>query len=344
MRADARVRFGRSGLSVTRMGFGAAPIGNFLKPVSNEEADAMVSEAWRAGLRIFDTAPLYGHGLSEHRCGHSLFSYPRDEFVLSTKVGYRLRSAGTRQVVSGSWIDAGRFERYYDYSYDGTMRSIEDSLNRLLTPYIDVALIHDADEYNHGPDGAKVRFCEAMNGAYKALAKLREEGVVKAIGFGVNEWQVCHKALEQGDFDCFLLAGRYTLLEQEALDAFLPLCEARDASIILGGGYNSGILATGAVAGAKYNYAPAPTEIMQRVARIETLCQQYNVPLAAAALQFPLAHPAVATIVPGTRNVAQLKQNLDLINYVIPAGFWNDLKAHGLIRTDAPVPQEAVAV
>ena len=177
-----------------------------------------------------------------------------------------------------------------------------------------------------------------MEGGYRALLKLREEGVVKAIGFGVNEWQVCHEALKRGDFDCFLLAGRYTLLEQESLDEFLPLCEARQAAVVIGGGLNSGILATGAVPGAKYNYAPAPDHVMDKVRKIEAVCAQHKVPLPAAALQFLLAHPAIAAHVPGTRTVEQMEQNIDWVSHSIPTEFWAELKRSKLLREDAPTP------
>jgi D-threo-aldose 1-dehydrogenase len=202
---------------------------------------------------------------------------------------------------------------------------------------MDICFIHDIDVFTRGDEQPEV-FKQAMDGAYKALESLRDQGVVKAIGVGVNEWEVCHAALEQRDFDCFLLAGRYTLLEQEALDKFLPLCEERGAAVVVGGGFNSGILATGAKEGAKYNYAPAPAEIMQKVAKIEEVCAEYNVPLAAAALQFVVAHPAVPSFMAGTRTVEQLQQNLAWFSHDIPAQFWADLKTKGLLREDAPTP------
>lgn len=330
--------FGRVDLEVTQLGFGAAPIGNFLKPIPEAESEAMIRAAREAGVRYFDTAPMYGHGLSEARIGHGLRWYPRDELVVSTKVGRLLRPAPRASIDFAPWVDALPNRIVYDYSYDGTMRSIEDSLQRLGLERIDIAFIHDIDSFTHGPRHQPGRFREAMDGAYFALDRLRAEGVVKAIGVGVNEWQVCHQALLERDLDCFLLAGRYTLLEQDALDAFLPLCEARGAAVVLGGGYNSGILATGAVPGAKYNYAPAPEPILERVRRIEAVCRRHGVPLKAAALQFVLAHPAIPTNIPGTRNVAQLEENLELFRTPIPADFWSELKQERLLRAEAPVP------
>jgi D-threo-aldose 1-dehydrogenase len=331
-------KFGRTGLVITDMGFGAAPIGNFLKPIPEEVSDAMVNRAWMAGIRYFDTAPLYGHGLSELRLGHSLRWKPRDQFVVSSKVGRLLRPAPRKSIDFAPWVDAAPFTLRFDYSYDGTMRSLEDTLQRMAIERIDIAFIHDCDVFTHGAEQQKIYFKQAMEGSYKALMKLREEGVVKAIGVGVNEWQVCHEALKQGDFDGFLLAGRYTLLEQDSLDEFLPLCEKRKAAVVIGGGLNSGILATGAVAGAKYNYAPAPQPILEKVKKIEAVCAQHKVPLPAAALQFLLAHPVIASHVPGTRTVQQMEQNIAWVSHPIPAAFWQDLKQAGLLRKDAPTP------
>ena len=240
-------KFGRVDLDVTVMGYGAAPIGNIFRPVAEEEAAAMIHAAWQAGVRYYDTAPMYGHGLSEARLGAALRWYPRDEYVVSTKVGRLLSPAPRTEIDFAPWVDGLPFRIRFDYSYDGAMRSIEDSLQRLGLERIDIAFIHDCDVFTHGPQHQPGRFREAMDGAWRALDRLRSEGVLKAIGVGVNEWQVCHEALQQRDLDCFLLAGRYTLLEQEALDEFLPLCEERGAAVVLGGGYNSGILATGAV-------------------------------------------------------------------------------------------------
>jgi D-threo-aldose 1-dehydrogenase len=337
MHPTQKRKFGRSDLDVTAFGFGTAPLGNFLHEIDEPTATAMFDTAWDAGIRVFDTAPMYGHGLAEIRTGQALRWKNRADFVLASKVGRLLKPARRAEIDFAPWVNAAPFTMQFDYSYDGTMRSVEDSLQRLALEHIDIMFIHDIDVFTRGADQPEV-FRQAMDGCYRALAALRDQGVVKAIGVGVNEWQVCHAALQQRDFDCFLLAGRYTLLEQDALDAFLPLCEARGAAVLVGGGFNSGILATGAKAGAKYNYAPAPAAIMEKVARIETVCAAHNVPLAAAALQFVVAHPAIPSFIAGTRTVAQLQQNLAWFSHPIPPAFWSDLKSKGLLREDAPTP------
>ena len=338
MQPGQKRRFGRVDLEVTAFAFGTAPIGNIFREIDEATAEGMIRRAWDAGVRYFDTAPMYGHGLAELRTGQSLRWRDRDDFVLSTKVGRKLRPARRGSIDFAPWVNAAPFAMEFDYSYDGTMRAFEDSLQRLALERIDIAFIHDVDVFTRGAEQPEV-FRQAMDGSYRALLRLRDEGLVTAIGVGVNEWQVCQAALEQGDFDGFLLAGRYTLLEQEALDSFLPLCEARGAAVVVGGGFNSGILATGAKPGAKYNYATAPAEVMERVARIEAVCADHGAPLAAAALQFVVAHPAVAAFCAGTRTVEQLDQNLDWFSHPIPVAFWADLKRKGLIREDAPVPE-----
>ena len=337
MHPSAKKKFGRVDIEVSTFGFGAAPIGNIFRPIDDRTADAMIQTAWDAGVRYYDTAPMYGHGLSELRCGASLRWKNRDDFVLSSKVGRILRPRRRSEIDFAPWVDAAPNEIVFDYSYDGTMRAFEDSLQRLALERMDICFIHDIDVYTRGAEQPEV-FKSAMDGAWKALEKLRDEGVVKAIGVGVNEWEVCEAALRQRDFDCFLLAGRYTLLEQDSLDTFLPLCEERGAAVVVGGGFNSGILATGAVEGAKYNYQPAPAEIMDRVRRIEAVCREHGVPLPAAALQFVVAHPAIPSFLAGTRTVEQLAKNLEWFAHPIPAEFWSELKAKGLLREDAPTP------
>ncbi len=331
-------RFGRVDLPVTRLGFGGGPIGNIFRAVSEEDAAAIVGEAWNAGVRFFDTAPMYGHGLSEARLGAALRWRRRDDFVISSKVGRVLTPAPRASIDFTPWVDGLPNRPRFDYSYDGTLRSLEDSLQRLGLERIDIVFIHDCDVFTHGPQHQPGRFREAMDGAWRALDRMRAEGVVRAIGVGVNEWQVCLAALKERDFDCFLLAGRYTLLEQEALDEFLPLCEARDVAVVLGAAYNSGILATGAVSGAKYNYGPAPEPVLARVRRIEAVCARHDVPLKAAAIQFVLGHPAIPTTVPGCRSVAQMADTIGAFRHQIPAAFWAELKHEGLLRGDAPVP------
>lgn len=328
---------GKTDLDVTTFSFGAAPIGNIFRPISDETSDAMIKHAWDAGVRYFDTAPMYGHGLSELRVGHSLRWMPRNEYILSSKVGRRLIPAPRDSIDFAPWVDAGAFRVEFDYSYDGTMRAFEDSLQRLGLERMDVCFIHDCDRFTHGDAQPEV-FQQAMEGSARALLSLRDQDVVRAIGVGVNEWEVCQAALEQHDFDCFLLAGRYTLLEQESLNSFLPLCEARNASVVVGGGFNSGILATGATEGAKYNYAPAPADIMQRVAAIESVCNEFNVPLPAAAIQFVTAHPAVSSFIAGTRTVEQLQRNLEWTSTSIPGAFWTTLVERKLLPENAPVP------
>jgi D-threo-aldose 1-dehydrogenase len=332
-------RLGRSALEVTVLGFGGAPLGDFYAKLPEEEALATVSAAYAHGIRLFDTAPLYGQGLSEHRFGHVLRRLPQHDFVLCTKVGrYLLPEVPER--VDHSWFKGGLNMRpVVDYSYDGTMRAVDQSFQRLGIERIDVLHIHDVDIWTHGSREAyEQRFREAMEGAYRALHKLREEGVIGAIGVGVNETEPLMRFAAAGDFDCFMLAGRYTLLEHTALDNLLPLCEQKGIGILIAGPYNSGILATGAVPGAKYNYRDAPPEIMERVARIEAVCRRHNVPLPAAALQFPLGHKAVAAMVPGAVTPAEVECNIALMSHPIPSALWEELRHEKLLPAHVPTP------
>ena len=339
MNFNDRRKLGKTQLEVTQLGFGGGPLGDLYAKLPESEALATVGTAYSEGIRLFDTSPFYGYGLSEHRFGHVLRQYPRDSFVLSTKVGRSLVPQDPSRIDRGQWINTLPFEPVYDYSYDGTMRQFEDSLQRLATNRIDILLIHDLDVWTHGTIAeTERRFSEAMEGAYRALDQLRSQGAVKAIGCGLNEWEMCQRFASSGDFDCFLLAGRYTLLEQSALDQFLPLCVEKKIGILLGGPYNSGILATGAIEGAFYNYKKAPPEIMSKVKRIEMVCDRYNVPLAAAAIQFPLGHPAVASIIPGAVKPSEVKQNISMIRIDIPPSLWQELKEEGLLHPEAPTP------
>jgi D-threo-aldose 1-dehydrogenase len=339
MEVSAKRVLGKSGVEVTIMGFGGAPLGNMYQAFSDEQARATVEACYEAGIRYFDTAPYYGFGLSEHRLGEALRDQERAELVLSTKVGRLLRPGDPATLDHGQFKQSLPFGLVYDYSYDGVMRSVEDSLQRLGTWRIDILLVHDLDVWTHrSEDARRARVEEFMAGGYRAMVELREQGAVRAIGAGINETAACQDLAERGDFDCFLLAGRYTLLEQAPLDEFLPLCERRNIALIIGGAYNTGILATGAVEGAYFQYAPAPPEIMARVRRIEAVCARHGVRLPTAALQFPLGHPAVATVIPGTRSPEEVAQNVEIFAPSIPADFWAELKQEGLLRPDAPTP------
>ena len=330
-------RLGRTGLNVSAIGFGAAPLGDLYARLDESTAIGAVTAAIDSGITLFDTAPLYGHGLAERRCGTALRAHPRDGFVLSTKVGRWMdpsKGPGDRSGYFGGLPHAA----VIDYSYDGTMRSFEQSLLRLGLDRIDILLIHDVDVWTHGADAIEQRFGEAMDGAYRALDELRSAGVISAIGVGVNEAEMCERFAAAGDFDVMLLAGRYSLLEQPALQGFLPIAERRGLGVLLGGVFNSGILATGAVPGAHYNYAVAPPTIMARVERIEAVCQAHGVRLADAALQFPLAHPAVSSIVLGATSEQEVRRNIAALSRKIPSALWSDLKAEGLLEPHVPVP------
>jgi D-threo-aldose 1-dehydrogenase len=296
-------------------------------------------------MRLYDTAPLYGFGLSEERFGAALSQRSRNEFVVSTKIGRLLEDTTPDQVPQVGFVNTPSRSFRYDYSYDGVMRSHAASLKRLRTDRIDILLVHDVDVYTHGStEASDARIRELFDhGGYRALEELRSSGTVSAIGAGVNEWEVCQKLLGLGDFDCFLLAGRYTLLEQEALNSFLPLCQARGVGIILGGPFNSGILATGPVEGARYNYYPAPPEVLDRVRRIERVCAAHGVRLIEAALQFVFGHPVITTVIPGANSPDQVRANAALLRAQIPQALWADLKSEGLLRQDAPVPTGPLA-
>ncbi|RUU51509.1 aldo/keto reductase [Mesorhizobium sp. M2C.T.Ca.TU.002.02.1.1] len=331
-------RIGNGGITFTELGFGTAPLGNLYRAVSDEDANATLETAWATGCRYYDTAPLYGLGLSETRLNPFLRGRKRDDYVLSSKVGRILRVAPPDQRTGiGKFFETPSRREVYDYSYDGVMRSFEASLERLGVDRIDILFVHDVDIFTHGSkEASDARIEEFMSSGYYGLLSLRDQGVIKAFGGGINEWQVAQTLAERGDFDLFLLAGRYTLLEQEALQSFLPLCQKRGIGIVLGGPYNSGVLATGPKPGAFYNYSEAPKEILDRVARIEAVCKRHNVRLIEAALQFPLQHPSVMSVIPGGQRPAEVESNRALLDTRIPAALWADLKQEGLMRADAP--------
>lgn len=327
------------GLHFTELGFGTAPLGNLYKAISDSEARATLDQAWESGMRYFDTAPLYGLGLSETRLNGFLRDKPRDQYLLSSKVGRIMKPcAPEARTGLGKWFDVPQRQEHYDYSYDGVMRSVEFSLERLGVSRIDILYVHDLCVFTHGSKQASDARIDSFfdEKGYAAMLELRDQGVIKAIGGGVNEWEVCQTLAERGDFDLFLLAGRYTLLEQEALESFLPLCEARGIGIVTGGPYNSGILATGAVPGAYYNYDPAPAYIMEKVAKIEVICAQFNVPIIAAALQFPLLHNTHVAVIPGGQSAEQTRSNIAALECDIPSELWTSLKSAGLMHPDAP--------
>jgi len=328
----------RGDIDVTVVGYGGAPIGNIFRPITAADAQAQIEAAWVAGIRAYDTAPMYGHGLSEHRLGHALLEHDRDEYVLSTKVGRTLTPAPRGSFDTGVWVDVPPLRADFDYSYDAVLRQVEDSLQRMCQDRFDILFVHDIDRYTHGDTQPK-RFAEAIAGAFPALIRLRDEGVVRAIGVGVNEADVCRDVVKQVDIDCLLLAGRYTLLEQEPAHTLFPECEDRGISVLLGGVFNSGILATGPTPGAKFNYAPAPPEILDRARRLEDVCRAHDVPLAAAAISFALAHPVVKQVILGARNVDQQARNLAWLDTDIPADMWSVARAAGLIDADAPTPR-----
>lgn len=326
-------RVGRTGLEVTVLGFGTATMGGSRIPVTREESEAMIRAAWDAGIRYVDTAPFYGVGASERRVGDALRDKPRGEWVLSSKAGRLLSPQRGRPAATDGRTPPLPFTVEYDYSYDGIMRSVDDSYQRLGLDQIDILYVHDIGEYQHKEKAAGYTKMLCDSG-YRALTELKSSGVVKAFGIGVNEKAVLLECLSWGDWDVFLLAGRYTLLEQAPLEDLLPECERRGTSIVIGGPLNSGILAGRDT----WNYAPAPAEVKDRVRRIAEICDRHKVPLPAAALQFPLAHKAVAATIPGPRSVEEFRQNLELIRYPIPGDLWAELKQAGLLHSSAPVP------
>ena len=330
-------RLGNGGITFTELGFGTAPLGNLYRAISDAEADAILETAWEGGVRYFDTAPLYGLGLSETRLNRFLRDKPRDGYVLSSKVGRLLRVAPEHEGL-GKWFDVPSRVGVYDYTHDGVMRSVEFSLERLGVARIDILYVHDLDVWTHGSaevmEGYMRTFLES---GHRALVALRDQGVIGAFGAGINEEGPAEHIARHGDPDLFLLASRYTLLQQPALESFLPYCESRGIGVVIGAPYNSGILATGARPGAKFSYEDAPEEVLERVRRIEVVCARHGVRLVDAAFRFPLRHPAVVSVIPGGQGVAEMVSNLAAERAEVPDALWADLKAEGLLRTDAPV-------
>jgi len=317
------------------------PIGDFYELLDEKTTISTVEQAYKAGIRTFDTSPHYGNGLSESRLGAGLRRIPRDRIVVSTKIGrvmdpFKSPPPRNPAVFSPGFVGGFPHAPRFDYTYDGTMRSVEQSLLRTGLSRFDVLLIHDCDVWTHGKD-AEAKFKEAMDGAYKALDKLRSEKVVAAIGFGINEADTCVRFARAGDFDLAMMAGRYTLLIQNGLAEFLPLALEKKMGVMMAGVFNSGILATGAVPGAKFEYGPAPTDIVERVRKIEAICARHETPLRRAALQFAMAHPAVVAVVLGSVKPSEAEANAADAGEKVPAALWAELKSAGLIESAAPV-------
>jgi D-threo-aldose 1-dehydrogenase len=324
---------GTTDVRVTELSFGAAGIGNLFRPVSDEAASAAVQAAWDAGVRTFDTAPHYGLGLSERRLGAALRGRDRDAYTLSTKVGRLLEphpEGGGGDDLAHGFAVPDTHRRVWDFSSDGVLRSLEASLDRLGLDRVDIALLHDPDHHAE----------QALTEAYPALERLRGEGVVKAIGIGMNQCALPTRFLRETDIDVVLLAGRYTLLEQEGLAEVLPEADARGRSVIVGGVFNSGLL-TDPRPGAMYDYAPTPPHVLDRALRMQAVADRHGVPLRAAALRFPLGHPAVASVLSGARSATEVQDTVDQMRRTVPTALWDELRAEELLPADVPVPAAA---
>ena len=334
-------RVGRTAIEVTTLGLGGAPMGGFRATISDAEALALTDAAWQAGVRYFDTSPFYGYGRSELRMGAALRDKPRGEFVLSTKIGRILHAMRPGETPPADFRQNGLpgFAPVFDYSYDGVMRSLEHSTLRLGLSRIDIALVHDVDFWTiKDRELLDERFRTVMDSGYRALDELRRAGVIGAIGVGINEADTSLRFIRAGDFDCMLLAGRYTLLEQGGLAEFLPECVTRGVSVVLGGPYNSGILTGDVRPGVTHDYVAAPPALVEKAQRIEAVCRRHAVELGAAALQFPLFHPAVCSVIPGALAVREVTQNAARLSAPIPADLWSELKREGLLDPAAPTP------
>jgi D-threo-aldose 1-dehydrogenase len=337
----------RVGLDLTSLALGTAPLAGMYRDVSYADCEAAFELAFQQGIRFFDTAAMYGRGKAEHYLGHFLRTRNLgDQVVVSTKAGRLMRPnhkapppPPEKNPFDGGWTNPLPFEEEFDYSYDGVMRSLEDSLQRLGLDAVDILFIHDIGRMTHQSQHGHY-WSQLSKGGFRALDELRSGGVVKAVGLGVNEWQAIKDAMPEFDLDCSLLAGRYTLLDQSALDSLFPECQRRRVAIIMGGVFNSGILAGGSAGRVlKYNYQPASQAVVERVQAIERVCADHRILLRTAALQFPFAHPLVASVVEGCQNAAEVAENFASLQTDIPTGFWSDLKLQGLLHPEAPVPQ-----
>ena len=347
----ATSRFPKADVEVTRLGLGSAPLGGMYRSVSTADALATLRAAWEVGIRYVDTAPMYGLGRSEHLVGTVLREVEEQsggtDWVIETKVGRLIRNprpgaplppAAPKNEFDSGWHSGLRFTEVFDYSYDGVMRSYEDSQQRLGLDRIDILLVHDIGRATHGTRHEKHWTDLTKGGGFRALGELRSGGYIKAVGLGVNETQAVREALDEFDIDCCLLAGRYTLLDQSAATELFPLCVERKVAVIAAGVFNSGILVSD---DRKFNYVDAPAEIVAKAERLKAICRDFSVPLPAAALQFPQHHSAVATVVVGARAEAEVRQAAEWFGHKIPAAFWTALRDSGLIIPQAPLPDNA---
>lgn len=335
MKAVRQNKLPRVDLSLSALGLGCSQMGGLYRATSAQEAADVFSGAWMAGIRYFDTAPFYGYTLSEHRLGMLLGERPRESFVLSSKVGRLMRPDTSVKPGDDDWAFPYPFRPQYDYSYGGVMRSFEDSLQRLGLARIDILYVHDIGRATHGDQHEHFWSQLTTGGGFRALDELRRSGNVAAIGLGVNEWEVVRDSMQEIDLDCTMLAGRYTLLEQTSLSPLLEDCVKRGTAVVIAGVFNSGILA----GNNKFNYSEAPAEVVERVHALQSTCDEFAVSLPAAALQFPMAHPAVVSCVVGTRTAAQLELNLAWFEQSIPDAFWQALHDRGLVDPAAPLPK-----
>lgn len=325
-------RIGKTELEVTEYGFGGASLGNLYHAVTRPDAMATLDAAWNAGMRYFDTAPHYGFGLSERRFGDYLRDKPRNDYVLSTKVGRLLQPVPDDQVPDLGFVDPLPFKERYDYSYDGIMRSLEASYARLGLNRIDILYVHDIGVYTHGIELTKVHLAQLLDGGIRALEELKSTGVISAYGLGVNEVEVCLNVMRRAPLDCILLAGRYSLLDRSAEAELIPLCRKDQTSLVIGGVFNSGILATGARSGANFDYGAASDDILNKVAAMEGIATQGGYPLATAAMRFPLEEPAVATVLIGTAKASSVTRNVDLLDVGFPAGDYEKYRLHTTVQ------------
>jgi D-threo-aldose 1-dehydrogenase len=335
------VVLGSSGLRTTALGLGTVPLGNYLGALTDDEAEALVDAVWDQGVRLFDTAPFYGSGLAERRLGAALAKRPRDEFTLVTKVGRLLRSdvPPAKEQFAGPggksmFYDIPDLNVQHDYSYDGALRSVEESLERMGMDRVDLVLIHD-------PDNFPEFYQQSVDGAFPALARLREEGSISGVGVGINQAQMLVDYVRDTDMDCFLLAGRYSLLDHASTieTGLLEAVKREDVGIMLGGVYNSGLLAR-PESGVTFDYTTAPTALIERAQALQAVCDRHEVPLMAAAIQFPLAEPGISAVLTGVRSSAEIAQNVEMMNIPIPVELWSELRAEGFIHDAALTPTD----